>query len=399
MTPDHAAIRASLLQSRAIRRVVVKLGSWTLTDMEAGLRLSTIRAIASQVTDAWTRRGTRFAVVTSGAVAAGRKKMGMREKPRTVALKQAAAAVGQTTLMQAYERAFEKRGRQVGQLLLTHEDFENRERYVNARNTIEALFARGIVPIINENDTVATEEIRLGDNDHLAALVTQMVGADLLVLLTDREGVYDRDPLRHRDARLLPLLEQITDERIRTAGGPSGRGMGTGGMSTKLLSARVVSDSGIPVVIASGISRNSLSDILAGKEVGTLVLPGGPGKASRRKMWIAYARHSHGSITVDDGAITFLREKGKSLLPAGVVEVRGAFHRGDVVSILDLAGREIARGISAWSSEQIDAGKRKKSADLRKILGEGIPAEVVHRDNLTILPLHEAAGKGKGADS
>lgn len=399
MTPDHAAIRASLLRSRTIRRVVVKLGSWTLADVEAGLRLSTIRAIASQVTDAWSRNGIRFVVVTSGAIAAGRKKLGMREKPRTVALKQAAAAVGQTTLMQAYERAFERRGRQVGQLLLTHEDFESRERYVNARNTIETLLARGIVPIINENDTVATEEIRLGDNDHLAALVTQMVGADLLVLLTDREGVYDRDPLRYRDARLLPLLERITEERIRTAAGPSGRGVGTGGMGSKLLSARVVSDSGIPVVIASGLSRNSLSDILAGKEVGTLVLPGGPGKANRRKMWIAYARHPHGSITVDDGAITVLREKGKSLLPAGIVEVRGAFRRGDAVSIRDLAGREIARGISAWSSEQIDAGKGKKSADLRKILGEGIPAEVVHRDNLTILPLHEAAGGGKGADS
>lgn len=398
MTPDPATIRASLLRSRTIRRVVVKLGSWTLADMKEGLRLSTIRAIASQVTVAWNRNGIRFVVVTSGAIAAGRKKLGMREKPRTVALKQAAAAVGQTTLMQAYERAFERRGRQVGQLLLTHEDFESRERYVNARNTIEALLARGIVPIINENDTVATEEIRLGDNDHLAALVTQMVGADLLVLLTDREGVYDRDPVRHRDARLFPLLERITDERIRTAAGPSGPGTGTGGMRSKLLSARVVSDSGIPVVIASGLSRSSLSDILAGKEVGTLVLPGGPGKTNRRKMWIAYARHPHGSITVDDGAITVLREKGKSLLPAGIVEVRGDFRRGDAVSIRDLAGREIARGISAWSSGQIDAGKGKKSADLRKILGEGIPAEVVHRDNLMILPLHEAAGGGKGAD-
>jgi len=399
MTPDHAAIRASLLHSRAIRRVVVKLGSYTLADVEAGLRLSTIRAIASQVTDSWNRNGIRFVVVTSGAIAAGRKKLGMREKPRTVALKQAAAAVGQTTLMQAYERAFEKRGRQVGQLLLTHEDFESRERYINAKNTIETLLGRGIIPIINENDTVATEEIRLGDNDHLAALVTQMVGADLLVLLTDRKGVYDRDPLRHRDARLLPLLEQITEERIRTAAGPDGRGVGTGGMGSKLLSARVVSDSGIPVVIASGLSRNSLSAILAGKEVGTLVLPGGPGKANRRKMWIAYARHPHGSITVDDGAITVLREKGKSLLPAGVVEVRGAFRQGDVVSILDPAGREIARGISAWSSEQIHAGKGKKSGDLRKILGEEIPAEVIHRDNLTILPLHGGAGGGKGAIS
>jgi len=379
---------------------VVKLGSFTLADAEKGLRLPTIRAIASQVSEAWNRSGIRFVVVTSGAIAAGRKKLGMRERPRTVALKQAAAAVGQTTLMQAYERAFERRGRQVGQLLLTHEDFESRERYLNAKNTIETLLARGIVPIINENDTVATQEIRLGDNDHLAALVTQMVGADLLVLLTDRNGVYDRDPLRHRDARLLPLIEEITEERIRmSAAGGSGRGVGTGGMGTKLLSARVVSDSGIPVVIASGLSRSSLSGILAGKEIGTLVLPGGGEKANRRKMWIAYARHPHGSILVDDGAITVLREKGKSLLPAGIVEVRGPFRAGDAVSIRDLAGREIARGISAWSSDQIEAGKGRKSAELRQLLGDGLPAEVVHRDDLTILPRHGTAGEGKGADA
>jgi len=399
MTPDPSSNRISLLLSRSIRRVVVKLGSFTLADAEKGLRLSTIRAIASQVTEAWNRRGIRFVVVTSGAIAAGRKKLGMREKPRTVALKQAAAAVGQTTLMQAYERAFERRGRQVGQLLLTHEDFENRERYVNAKNTIETLLARGIVPIVNENDTVATQEIRLGDNDHLAALVTQMVGADLLVLLTDRNGVYDRDPLRHRDARLLSVIEEITEERIRASAGGSGRGVGTGGMGSKLLSARVVTDSGIPVVIASGLSRTSLSGILEGREIGTLVLPGGRERANRRKMWIAYARHPHGSILVDDGAITVLQEKGKSLLPAGIVEVRGPFRAGDAVSIRDLRGREIARGISGWSSEQIDAGKGRKSAELRHLLGCDLPAEVVHRDNLTILPRREPAGEGKGADS
>ena len=398
MNPDSAAVRASLFRSRRIRRVVVKLGSGTLADVEAGLRLPTIRALASQVTASWERDGIRFVVVTSGAIAAGRKKLGMREKPRTIALKQAAAAVGQTTLMQAYERAFERRGRQVGQLLLTHEDFESRERYVNARNTIETLLARGIVPIINENDTVATEEIRLGDNDHLAALVTQMVGADLMVLLTDRKGVFDRDPLRHRDARLLPLLERITEERILAASGQSRGTVGTGGMGSKLLSARLASDSGIPVVIASGLSPRSLADILAGKEVGTLILPGGPRKANRRKMWIAYARHPHGTITVDDGAILVLREQGKSLLPAGITGVRGTFRSGDAVSISDRRGREVARGISSWDSGQVEAGMGKKTPDVRALLGEDLPAEVVHRDNLTILPRHEGAGEGKGAD-
>lgn len=398
MNPDGAAIRASVLLSRKIQRIVVKLGSGTLADVDAGLRMSTIRALASQVADAWGGRGIRFAVVTSGAVAAGRKKLGMRERPRTVALKQAAAAVGQTTLMRAYERAFEKRGRKVGQLLLTHEDFENRERYVNARNTIEALLARGIVPIINENDTVATEEIRLGDNDHLAVLVTQLIGADLLILLTDREGVFNRDPHRHRDARLLPLLECVTEERIRAAGGEAGRPVGTGGMASKLAAARVASETGVPVVIASGLTRRAIADILAGKEVGTLVLPGGAAKATRRKMWIAYARHPHGTLTVDEGAIKVLLEKGKSLLPAGILEVRGTFRSGDAVSIRDRRGREVARGISSWTSEQVEAGRGRKSAEVRGILGEAIPAEVVHRDNLTILPPH-GAPEGEGAAS
>jgi glutamate 5-kinase len=248
--------------------MVVKLGSGALTDVEEGLRGSTIRALAAQVARAWEERGIQCVVVTSGAVAAGRKKLGMREKPRTVALKQAAAAVGQTTLMYSYERAFEKRGRQVGQLLLTHDDFESRERYNNARNTVEALLARNIVPIINENDTVATEEIQVGDNDHLAALVTQMIGADLLILLTDNEGVFTRDPHRFPDAERIPIIGRIDEELLRVASTLRTQAMGTGGMASKLLAARVVCESGTPVVIGSGLNRRSIDDILAGKETG-----------------------------------------------------------------------------------------------------------------------------------
>jgi len=398
MSPEQRAgtpLR-EMVSSPRVRRVVVKLGSGTVTDPGAGLRMSTIRALAAQMTAALSANGVSFVVVTSGAIAAGREKLGMAERPRTISLKQAAAAVGQTSLMRAYERAFEKRGRHVGQLLLTHEDFESRERYVNARNTLLALLSRGIVPIVNENDTVATEEIRLGDNDHLATLVTQMIGADLLILLTDSDGLQTKDPHRHPDARRIPVVENLDDESVRTAVGRRVSSAGTGGMASKLRAARVLSASGIPVVIASGLSRRSILDILGGKDTGTLILPRRTGKLRSRKMWIAYAMSAHGTIVVDDGARKVLLEGGKSLLPAGVTGVRGRFRPGDAVSIADRRGRVFARGIARWSVEQVDRGKGKRSAEIRTLLGAETPAEVVHRDDLTILPQPGAPESRKG---
>jgi len=396
--------RGTILAARRIRRVVVKLGSGTVADPVAGLRESTIRALAAQLAEVLGGAGVSFVVVTSGAIAAGRKKLGMAERPRTVALKQAAAAVGQTTLMRAYERAFERRGRHVAQLLLTHEDFESRERYVNARNTLETLLARGIVPIVNENDTVATEEIRLeggggGANDHLATLVTQMIGADLLILLTDSDGLCTKDPGRHPDARRIPLVEDVDDESVRAAVGRRASATGTGGMASKIHAARVLSASGIPVVIASGLSRRSVRDVLAGKDVGTLILPRKTGRLSSRKMWIAYARHAHGTIVVDDGARKVLLEGGKSLLPAGVVGTHGDFRPGDAVEVADRRGRVFARGIARWGSDQVERGKGKRSGEVRGLLGPDTPAEVVHRDDLTILPAARPPGARKGAES
>ena len=386
-----------IVSSPRVRRVVVKLGSGTVTDPGGGLRLSTIRALAAQLSSALAADGVSFVVVTSGAIAAGREKLGMTERPRTVSLKQAAAAVGQTSLMRAYERAFEKRGRHVAQLLLTHDDFESRERYVNARNTLLALLARGIVPIVNENDTVATEEIRLGDNDHLATLVTQMIGADLLILLTDSDGLQTKDPHRHPDARRIPVVENLDDASVRAAVGRRGSSAGTGGMASKLRAARVLSASGIPVVIASGLSRRSILDILGGRDTGTLILPRRTGKLRSRKMWIAYALNAHGTILVDGGARKVLMEGGKSLLPAGVTGARGRFRPGDAVSIADRRGRVFARGIARWSSEQVDRGKGKRSAEVRTLLGPETPAEVVHRDDLTILPQSGTPESRKGA--
>jgi len=393
MTPEESSRKArrAALSFPGIRRIVVKLGSGTVTDPEEGLRDSTIRALAAQVSACWSEAGISSIVVTSGAVAAGRKKLGMEKRPRTVALKQAAAAVGQTTLMRAYERAFEKHGLHVAQLLLTHEDFEKRERYVNAQNTLTALLSRGIVPIINENDTVATEEIRLegderGANDHLAALVTQMIGADLLILLTDSDGLFTKDPHRYPDARRIPLVENPDDESIRDAIGLGTSSAGTGGMSSKIHAARVLSASGIPVVIASGFARRPILDALEGKDAGTLILPRNTGKLSTRKMWIAYAQHAHGTLLVDDGARKVLLEGGKSLLPAGVTGVQGDFVQGEAVSIADQRGRVFARGIARWSREQVERCKGKRSDEVRRILGEETPAVVVHRDDLTILP-------------
>ena len=386
-----------IVSSPRVRRVVVKLGSGTVTDPGGGLRLSTIRALAAQLSNALAADGVSFIVVTSGAIAAGREKLGMAERPRTVSLKQAAAAVGQTSLMRAYERAFEKRGRHVAQLLLTHDDFESRERYVNARNTLLALLARGIVPIVNENDTVATEEIRLGDNDHLATLVTQMIGADLLILLTDSDGLQTKDPHRHPDARRIPVVENLDDASVLAAIGRQVSPAGTGGMASKLQASRVLSASGIPVVIASGLSRRSILDILGGRDTGTLILPRGTGKLRSRKMWIAYAMNAHGTILVDDGARKVLMEGGKSLLPAGVTGTRGRFRPGDAVSIADRRGRIFARGIARWGREQVDRGKGMRSAEVRTLLGPETPAEVVHRDDLTILPHSGTPEARKGA--
>ncbi|HEX9190943.1 MAG TPA: glutamate 5-kinase, partial [Candidatus Deferrimicrobiaceae bacterium] len=275
-------------------------------------------------------------------------------------------------------------------------------RYVNARNTLETLLSRGIVPIVNENDTVATEEIRLeggggGANDHLATLVTQMIGADLLILLTDSDGLHTKDPHRHADARRISVVENLDDESVRKAVGRRTSATGTGGMASKIHAARVLSASGIPVVIASGLSRRSVLDVLAGKDVGTLILPRKTGRLPSRKMWIAYARHAHGTIVVDDGAKKVLLEGGKSLLPAGVVGVHGEFRPGDAVSIADRRGRVFARGIARWGADQVERGKGRRSDEVRVLLGTEVPSEVVHRDDLTILPAAKPAEPRKGA--
>ena len=386
MSPEGTASKRGKAGSRfpGIRRVVVKLGSGTVTDPEKGLRETTIRALAAQLSSAWTDAGVSFVVVTSGAIAAGRKKLGMTERPRTVALKQAAAAVGQTSLMRAYERAFEKRGRHVAQLLLTHEDFEDRERYVNARNTLLTLLSRGIVPIVNENDTVAVEEMKFGDNDHLSALVATLLEADLLVILSDVEGVYDRDPRVHADARVIPLIQDMNEVKEAIMG-ESRSALGTGGIVTKIDAAEKAAAAGIATVITTGLRPGVLTQVFdAGEELGTLVLPE-ENRLTHRKHWIAYNLKPAGEIVVDTGAYDALVNKKKSLLPSGLKEVRGSFGAGECVRCLDHDGREFARGLVNYSTQELNRIKGLHTSNIEKVLGYKAYDEIIHRDDLVLL--------------
>jgi len=381
---DGGGVRRKVLDPGRVRRVVVKLGSSVLTHARRGLREEVIGGLAEQVATLSERHGMQFVVVSSGAIASGRKALGLSGR-LDVAHKQAAAAVGQTALMEAYERAFARRGRHVGQLLLTHADFDARDRYLNARHTLDALLALGVVPVINENDTVATQEIRLGDNDTLAALVALLMPADLLILLTETDGLFSADPHVDPTARRLSVIEADVRPDAQVDG-PRAGSVGTGGMASKLNAARLVAARGIPVAIACGHGEQPIEDLFAGLDLGTLVLPTAGERASSRKLWIGHARRVDGTLTVDEGARRALQEGGRSLLPAGVVRVEGEFDAGDVVAIAGPDGAAFARGISSWTSAEVAAGLGRKSADVRAVLGDEIDPEVVHRDNLTLLP-------------
>jgi glutamate 5-kinase len=329
-------------------------------------------------------RGLQVLVVTSGAIAAGRSELGLTEKPRTIPHKQAAAAIGQTRLMRAYEEALAPHGLKPAQVLLTSEDMASRQRFLNARATLNALLGFGIIPVINENDTVVVEEIKFGDNDNLSAMVTNVAEADLLLILTDIEGFYSADPRANADAELIPLVKSITREVERAAGG-SGSSTGTGGMATKVAAARKAGKNGVATIIVSGKRERIILAALGGDEVGTLFLPSAEGVVNRRKHWIAYTLKPAGRILVDDGARDVLLEKGKSLLPSGVVRVEGSFERGSSVRICGLEGKEFARGLSDYSSAEIARLAGRKSTEIEAILGYHYGDVIVHRDNLVIL--------------
>lgn len=373
-------MRRELLKS--VKRVVIKIGSRVLTGADGGLDHGVIGRICGDMA-LLREQGKQVVVVSSGAIAAGRSELGLTEKSRTIPQKQAAAAIGQTRLMRAYEEALAPHDLKAAQLLLTSEDLGSRQRFLNARATIDTLLGFGIIPVINENDTVVVDEIKFGDNDNLSALVTNVAESDLLLILTDVEGLYSADPGLNPDARLIPLVQDITRELERAAGG-SGSGVGTGGMATKVAAAKKAGKNGVPTILVAGKRAGIISAAMLGEEVGTLFLPHDAG-LNRRKHWIAYTLKPAGRVIVDDGARNVLQKKGKSLLPSGVVGVDGRFERGACVRICGTDGSEFARGLSDYSSSEIARLAGHNSSEIEALLGYRYADVVIHRDNLVVL--------------
>jgi glutamate 5-kinase len=363
-------------------RIVVKVGSNIVASGSDGLNARRIGAIAASIAGAQAM-GHEVVVVSSGAIAAGMRRLGLRHKPRDIKHKQASAAVGQPALMWMYEKSFMRHERHVAQVLLTRDGLSDRRPYINSKNTIFTLLSRGIIPIINENDTVATDEIRFGDNDQLASMVAALIEADRLVILSDVDGLYSDDPRKRRGAKLIGTVEEITPEMLEKAGS-AGSEVGTGGMYSKLLAADRATRAGITVNIINGRKPRLLVSILKGESHGTEFRPR-QSRLPARKGWIAFGIRTKGSIVLDDGARRALAEQGKSLLPSGIVSVEGSFRTGDAVYCLDAAGNRIAKGLTNYSSEEIEKIKGRKTSEIEQALGYRYSDEVIHRDNVVIL--------------
>jgi glutamate 5-kinase len=359
------------IQLTQARRVVVKIGSRLLADSPAGRPA----AIADQVAEL-RRTGIEILIVSSGAIALGVRRLRLPGRPHELPALQAAAAVGQSRLMQHWEHAFAAHDLAIGQVLVTHDDLGDRRRFLSARLTLRSLLDHGVVPIVNENDTVASEEIKFGDNDQLAALVVNLISADALIILTDVEGVRDASGAR------IPIVRDIDREAAPVATGSTG-GVGSGGMTSKVASARIVTRTGVPAIVAPGREHDVLVRVLAGADVGTLFVPG-PEVLSARKHWIAYGAKPAGRVVIDDGAARALRDHGKSLLPAGVVAVEGDFDLGDTVSIV-VAGVELARGLAAYPAADLRKISGLQSGAIEARLGYKSIDEAIHRDDLVIL--------------
>ncbi len=363
-------------------RIVIKIGTNLLADRAKGINVDRIDAIGKSVS-ALQSQGKQVAIVTSGAIGAGMLLLGMKERPRAIPEKQAAAAIGQPILMEAYENAFRKYHSTIAQILLTKDDFASRVRYNNTKNTFSALFDKGVIPIVNENDTVAVEEIKLGDNDNLSSLVANLIGADLLIILSDVDGLYSDDPSKNPNAELIPVVEKFT-QQIEKLAKKNRNELSTGGMLTKIRAAKQCVSAGIAVVIANGRKPNVLEEIFSGNSSGTLFLPS-QSKINVRKKWIGYVSDSKGIVVIDNGAKIALLTRQTSLLPSGVLEVRGKFNADDTISVLDTDGSEIARGVAGFTSSDLDKIKGKKTSEIQKILNRKSGDEVIHRNNLVLI--------------
>lgn len=363
------------------RRIVIKIGSTLITRDGLGLDEQAIRSWTAQISD-MSDKNRDFVLVSSGSVAEGMARLGWKKRPHALHELQAAASVGQMGLVGCYEDHFQQYSKHTAQVLLSHDDLADRRRYLNARSTLKTLLDLKVIPIVNENDTVATEEIRFGDNDSLAAMVANLIEADLLILLTDQEGLFDRNPAQFENAQLIQNAT-VDDSRLLTAAGPSNSLLGRGGMITKIQAARTAARSGTHTMIMSGRVENGLKRLLEGEQLGTL-LTATQGALSARKQWLAGRLIPKGAVVLDDGAVTVLTEKGRSLLPVGVTAVQGEFRRGDLVKCVDNSRQEIARGLINYSSGETARIKGLLSQDIEKELGYIDEPELIHRDNLVI---------------
>jgi glutamate 5-kinase len=364
------------------KTLVVKVGSSLVTDEGRGLDAAAIARWAAQIARL-REMGRRSILVSSGAIAEGMQRLRWAKRPRAMHELQAAAAVGQMGLVQCYESCFREHGLHTAQVLLTHADMADRQRYLNARSTLRTLLALGVIPVINENDTVVTDEIKFGDNDTLAALVTNLVEADALVILTDQAGLFELDPRRHADARLVQQAE-ASDAKLEAMAGGTGTAIARGGMLTKVLAARRAARSGAHTVIASGREPDVLVRLAQGERIGTL-LTAQTVPLAARKQWLADHLTVSGQLELDAGAVKALVRDGKSLLPVGVTEVAGEFQRGEVVVCVGPDGREVARGLANYSAEETRRIMRRPSSEIEAILGYVDEPELIHRDNLVLL--------------
>ncbi|RJQ55484.1 MAG: glutamate 5-kinase [Nitrospiraceae bacterium] len=363
-----------------MKRLVIKIGSNILASAEKGLNMERLHALTKDIAGV-VDLGYNVVIVSSGAVAAGLKKLGLKEKPKDIKLKQAAAAIGQSSLMWAYEQNFAGFHKKVAQVLLTKDDISNRQRYINAKNTLFTLLSYDIIPIINENDPVAVDEIKFGDNDMLASLVAGLVEADMFIILSDVEGLYSKNPAL-KDAELIGCVDEITPD-IEKIAGSAGSAVGTGGMYSKILAAKQAASHGIPVIIISGKKSGLLPRLLHGEKVGTYFCPK-TRRLSFKKGWIAYGVKSKGAVYLDDGAVKALTAQGKSLLPSGILKIEGSFDVGDYVSCINKEGRKIAKGLTNYSSKELEQIKGRKTSEIEKVLGYKYSDEVIHRNNLVL---------------
>ena len=363
------------------RRIVVKVGSSHVTNEGRGVEAQAVGNWCRQMA-VLAGQGREVVMVSSGAIAEGMKRLGWSVRPKEVHELQAAAAVGQMGLAQIYESKLREHGMGSAQVLLTHADLADRERYLNARSTLLTLLSHKVVPVINENDTVVNDEIKFGDNDTLGALVANLVDADALVILTDQRGLYSADPRKDPDARFIDEARAGSPELELMAGG-AGSSLGRGGMITKILAAKRAAGSGASTVIAYGREPQVLVRLAAGESIGTALIAATP-KLAARKQWMADHLQLRGAVIVDDGAARKVRDEGKSLLPIGMTEVQGEFHRGDVIAVRSLAGVELARGLANYGSSEARLIARRPSSEFEKLLGYTAEAEMIHRDNMVL---------------